>query len=130
MLAMAPLRIGKYRVERLIKRGGMGAVYLALDPELNRRAAIKVLRDDLEGDDNRERFRREAMAIAALDHPNIIRIFHAGVDDDRPYIAMEYVHGESLADLIKRNAALPLERKLQIVEDVCSALGAAHDVDI
>jgi len=130
MLAMAPLTIGKYRVDRLIKRGGMGAVYLALDPELNRRAAIKVLRDDLEGDDNRERFRREAMAIAALDHPNIVRIFHAGVDDDRPYIAMEYVNGESLADLIKRNAALPLERKLQIVEDVCSALGAAHDVHI
>src|SRR5262245_42066957 len=127
---MAVRTIGPYRIERLIKRGGMGAVYLGVDPDLKRRAAVKVLRDDLEGDDDRERFRREAVAIAALDHPNIVRIFHAGVDEDQPYIAMEYVHGDTLAELMRRGAALSLERKLQIVEDVCRALAAAHRADI
>ena len=127
---MAVPTIGPYRIERLIKRGGMGAVYLGFDPDLKRRAAIKVLRDDLDGDDDRERFRREAVAIAALDHPNIIRIFHAGVDERQPYIAMEYVHGETLAEVMRRGAVLSLERKLQIVEDVCRALAAAHRADI
>jgi serine/threonine-protein kinase len=127
---MAAGTIGQYRVERLIKRGGMGAVYLGVDPDLKRRAAIKLLRDDLDGDDARERFRREAMAIAALDHPNVIRIFHYGFDDDRPYIAMEFVEGETLGELIRRGAGLALERKLQIVEDVCCGLGAAHRAGI
>ena len=126
---MAVPTIGKYRIERLIKRGGMGAVYLGFDPELRRPAAIKVLRDNLDGDDLRERFRREAIAIAALRHPNIVTIFHADVEEGRPYIAMEYVPGETLADLIRRDA-LPLGRKLQIVEDVCGALGAAHRAGI
>jgi serine/threonine-protein kinase len=126
---MAVRTIGKYRVERLIKRGGMGAVYLGFDEDLKRPVAIKVLRDDLESDEDRERFRREAVATAALDHSNIIRVFEAGIDEGQPFIAMEYVAGESLAELIRRDAT-PLDRKLEIVQDVCSALGAAHRAGI
>ena len=125
-----PATIGKYRIDKLIKRGGMGAVYLGFDPELKRPAAIKVLRDDLDDGDAQERFKREAVAVAALRHPNIVTIYHADVDDGRPYIAMEYIPGESLAELIRRNAPMSLPRKLQIVEDICRALAAAHRAGI
>jgi len=125
-----PATIGKYRIDKLIKRGGMGAVYLGFDPELKRPAAIKVLRDDLDDGDAQERFRREAVSVAALRHSNIVTIYHADVDDGRPYIAMEYIPGETLAELIRRNAPMSLPRKLQIVEDVCGALAAAHRAGI
>ena len=91
-------RIGQYVVQDIIGRGGMGAVYLAKHMELHRKVALKVLLP-AQGEDQRlaqERFFREARAAAALDHPNIVRIFDVARHNNLPYLIMEYVDGETL----------------------------------
>ncbi len=118
--------LGVYRIERLLGRGGMGAVYLARDERLGRRVALKVLAPDLADDERfRERFLREWRVAASLEHPHIVPIYDAGDADGRLYIAMRYVEGTDLKRLIKEGPLEPT-RTLGIISQVASALDAAH----
>jgi serine/threonine protein kinase len=118
--------VGRYHVERLIAHGGMGSLYLARDPAINRLVVIKFLKAGFDDAAARERFAREARAAGRLQHPNIVTVFDVGEHDARPFIAMEYVSGETLAQLIARRAVGPLSEKLQILEDLCAGLHFAH----
>ncbi len=125
-----PERIGKYHVRRLIKRGGMGVLYLCFDPDVRRHVAIKVLRTDLDTPELRERFEREVTAVGGLHHPNVVTTFGTERHDGELCLVMEYLAGETLADLIRRRPALSVRRKLQILHDICSGLGHAHRAGI
>ncbi len=125
-----PATIGRYHVARLIAHGGMGSVYLARDPAIDRLVAIKLLREGFEDDAMRERFAREARATGRLRHPNIVTVFDIGEHETRPFIAMEYVPGETLAQLIRRRARVSIVEKLDILEDLCAALHYAHGAGI
>lgn len=123
----APERIGPYRVLSELGHGGMGTVFLAErgDDVFDKRVAIKVLRRGLEPD-ARERFALERQALAELDHPNVARILDGGsLADGRPYLVMELVDGLRI-DLYCERAALPLDRRLRLVVEVCEAVVAAH----
>ena len=102
----------------------MGSVYLAWDPVLERQLAIKLLRDDM--DELRERFAREARAVARLSHPHIVTIFDVGEQDGHPFIAMEYIQGDTLAAVVQGGTQLPVWRKMEIIDQVCDGLGFAH----
>src|SRR5262245_54242051 len=96
---------GRYRIERLISRGGMGAVFEATQLGLDRAVAIKLLLPALSRDEKmRERFRREARSAASLRHPNIIQIYDYGISDHGPYIVMELARGKSLRQLLNKGA--------------------------
>jgi serine/threonine protein kinase len=125
-----PTVIARYEVLNRIGRGGMGSLYLARDPKIDRLVAIKILNADLERDDVRMRFDREARAAGALNHPNIVTIFDYGVFEDAPYIVMEYIRGETLAEVIKRRAPLTLAQKLGLLDQLCRGLGYAHEAGI
>ena len=125
-----------YRVESLLGRGGMSVVYLAEHVSLGRKVALKVLASPLAHDPSfRERFMRESQRAAGLDHPNVIPIYDAGeVDggdaDGLLYIAMRYVDGPDLRSLLRREGHLGVGRTLYMLEQVASALDAAHDNDL
>jgi serine/threonine-protein kinase len=121
-----PAAIGRYEVVRLLGRGGMGEVFLARDPVLDRQVAVKLINGDLDTTRSRERLVREARAAGRLRHPNIVTIFDAGEHDDRPFIAMEFVRGETLGSLIRRQAPIPLVRRLELIEGACAGLSHAH----
>lgn len=125
-------RLGHYRVLKLLGCGGMGAVFLAEDTRLQRRVALKVLRarrcqDDL----HRERFLREARLAAAVRNENVVTIHDVGVavgpQGDVPYLAMEFLDGESLEQTLRRRGALSLIEAVEVAEKVASALAAAHE---
>jgi YVTN family beta-propeller protein len=119
--------LSAYRVEELIGRGGMGEVYLARDPRLDRPVALKVLGSDLAGDERfRERLLRESRLAAGLDHPNVVPIYEAGEAEGRLFIAMRYVDGADLRTLLRRQGALAPERALALAGQVAGALDAAH----
>ena len=120
LVETAPSRFGRYEILREIGQGGGGRVYLARDPELGREVAVKIL--DRGAFAQPERFRREMEILAALRHPNIVTIFDAGTHDGRPYFAMEYAAGRSLAE-----AKLPLPEAVRILEQVAIACHAAHE---
>jgi eukaryotic-like serine/threonine-protein kinase len=122
----------RYRVERRLGHGGMATVFLAHDHKLDRPVAIKLLADNLAGDPEvRARFTREARLAARLDHPNVVRVFDVGEEDDRPYIVMELVEGGTLADRLgRRRRALPLAEGLQLLRQMCGGLGHAHSRDL
>ncbi len=93
----------RYRIEGQLGAGGMATVYLARDTELDRPVAIKVLADNLSAETEiRERFLREGRLAGRLSHPNVVAVFDAGEEDGRPYIVMEHVEGETLADALPR----------------------------
>ncbi len=102
----------------------MGVVYLARDPLLERTVAIKVL--SVFNSELRERFSREARSAAALNHHNIVTVYDVGEDQGRPFIAMEYVDGETLGDLIRRRPPLGVVRKLDVMLELCAGLAYAH----
>ena len=102
----------------------MGSVYLAWDPVLERQLAIKLLRDDM--DELRERFAREARAVARLSHPNIVTIFDVGEQDGHPFIAMEFIQGQTLATLLESGTELTVRQKLDIIDQLADGLGFAH----
>jgi eukaryotic-like serine/threonine-protein kinase len=118
----------KYRIEQLIGRGGMGAVYRARDMRLDRLVAVKVVRADLLQDmDARRRFRREAQIVARLQHPGIVSIFDYGTfPDGGAYLVMELVRGEDLRRVLQREGALDPARAARILSAVCQAIAAAH----
>jgi serine/threonine-protein kinase len=129
-MAGIPTKIGAFEVIRQIGSGGMGAVYLGRDPELDRQVAIKVIREEVHDQEVLDRFFREARAAAALRHANIITVYASGQENHRPYIAMEYIEGESLADVIKQRRELPLAEKISYLEQVCAGLAFAHKAGI
>ncbi|MBC8160243.1 MAG: serine/threonine protein kinase, partial [Roseiflexaceae bacterium] len=117
----------RYELERKIGEGGMARVYLGRDLRLNRRVAVKVLHTQYTSDPQfLARFNHEAQAAAALRHPAIIDIYDVGQDGDIPYIVMEFVEGQDLKALIRLGGPLPLERAVQIAEQVADGLDAAH----
>ncbi len=126
---MSPDRIGKrYEVRERLGHGGMATVYLAEDHELGRKVAVKILADNLAGDDNlRERFKREARLAAKLDHPNVVQVYDVGEEGDRPFIVMEWIDGGTLADRIDRPRGLPAGERLPILQQLCEGLGHAHE---
>jgi serine/threonine-protein kinase len=118
---------GRYQVVRKLGAGGMANVYLAEDQELGRRVAIKILNDRHANDDQFvERFRREAKNAAALSHPNIVSIYDRGEAEGTYYIAMEYLDGRSLKELIVSRGPAPLNVAIEYVRQILSALRFAH----
>jgi eukaryotic-like serine/threonine-protein kinase len=118
---------GKYRVERLLGKGGMGAVFLAHDLTLEREVAIKVLPPDVAQDDQIvRRFQQEAKTAAKLDHPNIIPIYRVESEGGLNYFVMKYVSGTSLEDLLDRKEPLPVSEIQRILWEAARALGHAH----
>ncbi len=121
--------IGRYEIVGELGRGGMGVVYRAVDPALQRDVAIKLIRSGGSGVAV-ERFVREARATARLRHPGIVRVIEAGDEDGYPFIVMEYVDGPTLAALIARDGTLPPRRAATLVREVAAALAHAHDAGI
>ena len=124
-------RIGKviagYRIEERVGRGGMGVVYRAEHLNLRRRAAIKIIAPDLaESEGFRERFTREARIAAALQHPNIVTVYDAGEVDGLLYLAMQYIEGNDLSAMLRRDRRLRPYRAIDVCRQVASALDAAH----
>ncbi len=126
-----PEKIGKYRVLDRIGRGGMGMIFKAHDPVLDRAVALKVISPEVEvTDELRARFFREAKACAKLNHPNIVTVYDMGEDEGRLFIVMELLEGVELRQLIKASPALSLEDKLGVMLEVCSGLHYAHQKGI
>jgi serine/threonine-protein kinase len=123
-----PAIIGRYQVVRRIGQGGMGALYLAQDPKLDREIVIKLLIDD--NDELRERFAREARSAARLRHPHIVTIFDVGDWEGQPFIAMEYIQGHTLAEIIRGSSPLSTVRKLRLIEELCDGLAFAHKTGV
>jgi len=120
----------RYRVERLVSRGGMGAVFEATQLGLDRPVAVKVLLPSLSRDSKmQERFRREAKSAASLRHPNIIQIYDYDISHYGPYIVMEFVRGQSLHQML-RNRPLSVEHAVNLMEQICSAVASAHAAGI
>jgi serine/threonine protein kinase len=119
--------IAGFRLEELLGRGGMGAVYRAEDVRLGRKVALKLLPPQLaENERVRERFLRESRLAASLDHPNVIPIYAADEADGQLYLAMRYVPGDDLRGLLAREGPLEPDRALRLVGQVAGALDAAH----
>lgn len=118
---------GRYQIEQRVARGGMATVYRAHDTRLDRTVAIKVMHTGM-GDDDAfaERFVREARAAAKLSHPNVVAVHDQGEDDGTVFLAMEYVPGRTLRDVIREEAPLAPARALEMLEPVLAALAAAH----
>ena len=126
-----PKVLGRYHIISELGRGGMGVVYKAVDPKLERFIAIKCLSDELSNDElTVTRFLREARNVAALNHPHIAQIFLADEDEGKPYFVMEYVDGESLAERLSRDGRLLPEQARRIVTESAEALKAAHEENI
>src|SRR4029079_265559 len=119
--------IAHYRIVEPIGAGGMGAVYKAYDNKLQRTVAVKLLPPEyVSQQDRRRRFFQEARAASALNHPHILTIYEAGEDDGRPYIAMEYVEGDTIRQKITKNG-LQLRETLDIAIQIASGLARAHE---
>jgi serine/threonine-protein kinase len=120
---------GRYQLERRLGAGGMSTVFLAHDSVLERNVAVKLLAEHLSDDEDFvARFRREALAAAKLQHPNIVQVFDSGEDapSGRHYIVMEYVNGPSCADLLREQRQLSIEQTVEIVRGACHGLDYAH----
>ena len=126
-MSTVSLVAGRYELVRPLGHGAMATVDLARDVELDRPVALKRLAENLARDDDlRRRFVREARLAARLAHPNVVRVFDVGEDDGRPFIAMEYVEGETLAELVARRGPLAASEAASLGVQVCAALAAAH----
>src|SRR5437773_8714009 len=118
---------GRYKILRKLGAGGMANVYLAEDQELGRRVAIKILNERHANDEQFvERFRREAKNAAGLSHPNIVSIFDRGLAEGTYYIAMEYLDGRTLKELLVRNGPTPVPIAIDYARQILSALSFAH----
>src|SRR5213075_1220434 len=118
---------GRYKIVRKLGAGGMADVYLAEDQELGRRVAIKILNDRHANDEQFvERFRREAKNAASLSHPNIVAIYDRGEAEGTYYIAMEYLDGRTLKELLVRFGPPPVKIAIGYTRQILSALAFAH----
>jgi serine/threonine-protein kinase len=116
-------QIGRYRITGELGRGGMGVVYLGEDPLIGREVAVKTLTEVTP--ELRQRFYLEARS-GILSHPNIVTIYELGEQDGNPFIAMEYISGESLENILHSQKRLPVLETLSIIEQLCAGLGYAH----
>jgi serine/threonine-protein kinase len=124
---------GQFQVLEKIGTGGMGSVYKASQPAMNRTVAIKILHPKLAGrKDLTSRFRREARAMSQLTHPNTVKVFMYGVleEDGSLYIAMEMLEGKNLNQTVRKEGPLPSDRAIPVLIQVCGALQEAHDLGI
>src|SRR5580698_792635 len=130
MLLAAGSRLDSYQIIALLGAGGMGEVYRARDSSLKRDVAIKVLPNSWSRDPERlQRFELEAQATAALNHPNIISIFHVGQHDGCPYIVTELLQGENLRDRLRRGP-MRVREACDLSIEIARGLAAAHDAGI
>jgi hypothetical protein len=121
-------RLGPYSILKVLGSGGMGVVFEALDPHLERHIGLKVMKPSLAPSEAaRKRFVREAKATAAIKHDHIVTIFQVGEERGVPYLAMEYLEGESLEDRLKREHVLPWAEALRIGREIAEGLAAAHE---
>jgi serine/threonine-protein kinase len=121
-------RLGHYDIVAELGRGGMGVVYKGYEASLNRYVAIKVLADSLAHDEAiKERFLREARSMAALNDPHIIQIYFIGEDEGQTYFVMEFVEGESLGSMLKRDHKLTVEQSVKVIQQTALGLATAHD---
>ncbi len=141
MTVLGTLLGGRYRLDAEIGRGGMSSVYRAFDTVLERPVAIKLMHREIASDsDQLERFRREARSVAQLNHPHVVTVIDAGEEpsphDDQnapggtvgsPYIVLEYVEGETLKELIRREGPLEIPQAIAYAIEIARALGAAHE---
>src|ERR1700680_4692798 len=137
MTMIGTLLGGRYRLDAQIGRGGMSTVYRAFDTVLERPVAIKLMHREIAADsDQLERFRREARSVARLSHPHIVTVIDAGEELSRdgghpevgtPYIVLEYVEGETLKELIRREGSLEIPQALAYAIELARALGVAHE---
>jgi serine/threonine protein kinase len=137
MPVLGTLLGGRYRLDAQIGRGGMSTVYRAFDTVLERPVAIKLMHREIASDsDQLERFRREARSVAQLNHPYIVTVIDAGEEPSEdeslptvgtPYIVLEYVEGETLKDLIRREGPLEIPQAIAYAIEIARALGAAHE---
>src|SRR6185436_19382503 len=119
-------RLGRYEILSKIGEGGMGQVYRAHDPSLDRQVAIKLLPPATAADPQaRQRLRREAMAVAALDHPYICKIFEIGEDGDALFLVMEYIAGKTLHQRLLEGR-MPMPEALHVAGEIAEALQEAH----
>src|SRR5262245_13377635 len=126
---------GKYEIEELCGRGGMGAVYRATHVGTGRRVAVKIIAPELAGDSEFiERFRREAKTIGLLRHPNIVNVTDFGVtgadDETAAYLVMEYLEGNTLAERLKDRRPMPIDEAIAILSQTCAAMDEAHRLGI
>lgn len=123
-------QLGDFVIEGLIGSGGMGSVYRALDKRHGRTVALKILSTDVRAEDPgaEARFAREAQAIGDVTHPAIARVHHSGMDDGVPWISMQYVEGENLADLLRQKGPGPLSVAIRVLTPVAEALDELHGV--
>src|SRR3954454_5066337 len=127
MTVIGTLTGGRFRLEEQVGSGGMSSVYRAFDPTLERHVAIKLMHRDISNDaDQLERFRREARAVAQLNHPHVVTVIDAGEDDGNPFIVFEYVEGETLKDRIRRLGRLPVAEAVAYAVEIGRALECAH----
>jgi urea transport system substrate-binding protein len=120
-------RLGPYRILKLLGRGGMGMVFQAEDVHLRREVALKVMKPELlENLDARTRFLREARAAAAMHHDHVVTIYQVGQENDIPYLAMEFLAGDSLENWLNRNERLAVAEVLRIGREIAEGLAAAH----
>jgi serine/threonine-protein kinase len=130
-----PSSIGRYEVKRLLGGGAMGNVWLAEDPRIKRKVAVKTMRmDNLRNDADRHeclaRFQREAEVSGLLNHPSIVTIYDVGESELGPFLAMEYIQGKPLDALIKSGESMPLAEKLRIIAGIAEALDHAHSHNV
>src|SRR6202140_5381850 len=144
MSIIGTLSAGRYRIEAEIGRGGMSTVYRAFDTVLERPVAIKLMHREIAADsDQLERFRREARSVAQLNHPHVVTVIDAGEEPSpesesdgadgvggTPFIVLEYVEGETLKDVIRREGPLEIPQAIAYAIEIARALGAAHERQI
>ena len=120
-------RIGSYEIKAVVGKGGMGTVYRALDPTINREVALKVINPELSQNLLlMKRFQNEAIAMARLNHPNIVALYNFFSEGNLHYIVMEYVQGKSLSQIIREEGALPWGRALHLFTQILAAINYAH----
>ena len=125
---MAKIFGNRYKIGEMIGTGGMADVYIGEDQRLSRKVAVKVLRSDLARDPSfLARFRKEALAAAGLNHPGIVAVYDSGEEGQNSYIVMELVNGHTLREVLKDPTTLTVERSLEIIEGVLTALSYSHE---
>jgi serine/threonine-protein kinase len=130
-MSATPEKIGRYTILGRVGRGGMGVLYRAHDPSLDREVALKMMHVDFNVDASaRERFQREARAVARLQHPNIVTIHELGEFDGAPFIVMELLGGRDLDQVLRSGTQWTLGQKLDVVAQLCDGLAYAHDQGI
>ena len=125
-----PMKLGRYEIKRQLGHGGMGQVLLGYDPVLQREAAIKVLNDDSSSAEDMQRFQREALAVAKLNHPGIVTVYEMGQEQGRLFLAMELIKGRPFSELLQTGQVPDVEelrRNLALFRQVLAAMAYAHD---